>query len=258
MRSIGFLLLLLSISFPLQAQTALEMGSITYREAVADNDTTDSGGGDDSTGSNGGDAQAVSSEAKSIPTIPPWLLLPLAVALLSMGLSARKKRLAKSASFIAAVVAVLMASTSFRSAETQAQTGAYSCPQVSVPGSISITSADAGEASFNFDPSDAISLCSEYIGANYVGPGSLSMESVLTFQITNDSGVVLELDPAVFTEDAINTSIDNFPLGANTVNYQNMQVTPSDTQSDCENILDIGQSCTVTITANTVGDLTVT
>ena len=258
MRSMGFLLLLLSISFPLQAQTALEMGSITYREAVADNDTTDSGGGDDSTGSNGGDAQAVSSEAKSIPTIPPWLLLPLAVALLSMGLSARKKRLAKSASFIAAVVAVLMASTSFRSAETQAQTGAYSCPQVSVPGSISITSADAGEASFNFDPSDAISLCSEYIGANYVGPGSLSMESVLTFQITNDSGVVLELDPAVFTEDAINTSIDNFPLGANTVNYQNMQVTPSDTQSDCENILDIGQSCTVTITANTVGDLTVT
>ena len=258
MRSIGFLLLLLSISFPLQAQTALEMGSITYREAVADNDTTDSGGGDDSTGSNGGDAQAVSSEAKSIPTIPPWLLLPLAVALLSMGLSARKKRLAKSASFIAAVVAVLMASTSFRSAETQAQTGAYSCPQVSVPGSISITSADAGEASFNFDPSDAISLCSEYIGANYVGPGSLSMESVLTFQITNDSGVVLELDPAVFTEDAINTSIDNFPLGANTVNYQNMQVTPSDTQSDCGNILDIGQSCTVTITANTVGDLTVT
>ena len=258
MRSIGFLLLLLSISFPLQAQTALEMGSITYREAVADNDTTDSGGGDDSTGSNGGDAQAVSSEAKSIPTIPPWLLLPLAIALLSMGLSARKKRLAKSASFIAAVVAVLMASTSFRSAETQAQTGAYSCPQVSVPGSISITNADAGEASFNFDPSDAISLCSEYIGANYVGPGSLSMESVLTFQITNDSGVVLELDPAVFTEDAINTSIDNFPLGANTVNYQNMQVTPSDTQSDCENILDIGQSCTVTITANTVGDLTVT
>ena len=257
MRSIGFLVLLLSISLPLQAQTALEMGSITYREAVADNDTTDSGGGDDSTGSNGGDAQALSSEAKSIPTIPPWLLLPLAIALLSMGLSARKKRLAKSASFIA-VVAVLMASTSFRSAETQAQTGAYSCPQVSVPGSISITSADAGEASFNFDPSDAISLCSEYIGANYVGPGSLSMESVLTFQITNDSGVVLELDPAVFTEDAINTSIDNFPLGANTVNYQNMQVTPSDTQSDCESSLGIGQSCTVTITANTVGDLTVT
>ena len=258
MRSIGFLLLLLTISFPLQAQTALEMGSITYREAVADNDTTDSGGGDDSTGSNGGDAQALSSEAKSIPTIPPWLLLPLAIALLSMGLSARKKRLTKSASLIAAVVTVLMASTSFRSAETHAQTGAYSCPQVSVPGSISITSADAGEASFNFDPSDAISLCSEYIGANYIGPGSLSMESVLTFQITNDSGVVLELDPAVFAEDAINTSIDNFPLGVNTVNYQNMRVTPSDTQSGCESTLDIGQSCTVTITANTVGDLTVT
>ena len=258
MRSIGFLVLLLSISFPLQAQTALEMGSITYREAVADNNTTDSNDGDDSTDSNDGDAQALSTEAKSIPTIPPWLLLPLAIALLSMGLSARKKRLAKSASFIAAVVAVLMASTSFRSAETQAQTGAYSCPQVSVPGSISITSADAGEASFNFDPSDAISLCSEYIGANYIGPGSLSMESVLTFQITNDSGVVLELDPAVFTENAINTSIDNFPLGARTVNYQNMQVTPSDTQSDCESTLDIGQSCTVTITANTVGDLTVT
>ena len=211
MRSIGFLVLLLSISFPLQAQTALEMGSITYREAVADNNTTDSNDGDDSTDSNDGDAQALSTEAKSIPTIPPWLLLPLAIALLSMGLSARKKRLAKSASFIAAVVAVLMASTSFRSAETQAQTGAYSCPQVSVPGSISITSADAGEASFNFDPSDAI-----------------------------------------------NTSIDNFPLGANTVNYQNMQVTPSDTQSDCESTLGIGQSCTVTITANTVGDLTVT
>ena len=234
MRYSVLLTTLFTMTLPAQAQTSLEMGSITYRAAAA-------------------------APAQAVPATPIWLVILAAAALLWIGVRFHKLYQPNIFSALGLpVVTGCLAYSAFSIGTIEAQTPSYSCPQANVPGTVSITNVSAGEVKLTYDPSAAIALCSQYIGTNYVGPGTLTMQSLLAFQITNDTGVTLELDAATFTQGTISTSIQNFPSGTNTVNYTNMQVTPTESQSGCGSSLAVGQSCTVTMTADTVGDLTVT
>ena len=129
---------------------------------------------------------------------------------------------------------------------------------MAVSGTVNITDASTGSADLEYDSSEAIEECSAYIGANYAGAGTLAMTTSLTFTITNSTGAALQLDAAEFATDPINTSIDDFVLGANTVDYTDMVVTPSDGDSWCGNSLEDGVSCEITMEADTTGTLAVT
>ena len=89
------------------------------------------------------------------------------------------------------------------------------------------------------------------------GPHPLD-DDFARFTITNSTGASLQLNAAEFATNPINTSIDDYVLGANNVDYTDMVVTPSNGTSGCGNRLANGASCEITMQADTVGTLTVT
>jgi len=196
-----------------------------------------------------------------IPILPLWAMTFMGFCLAAVGAftSRRQKFWAKSlCALISAtsVLAVVITGLQVNSAEAQAPN--YECPDVAVSGTVNITDASAGSAGLEYDPSEAIEECGAYIGANYAGPGTLTMTTSLRFTITNSTGASLQLNAAEFATNPINTSINDFVLGANNVDYTNMVVTPSNGTSGCGNRLANGASCEITMQADTVGTLTVT
>ncbi len=197
----------------------------------------------------------------SIPILPFWAmaLMGLCVAACGAFTVRRHKLWAKSSlALISATSVLALAITGLQVKSVEAQPPSYECPEVNVPGTVNITDASTGSADLDYDPSDAIEECGAYIGANYAGPGTLTMKTLLRFTITNSTGATLQLDAAEFATNPINTSIDGFVLGANTVDYTDMVVTPSNGDSGCGPRLADGASCEITMQADTTGTLTVT
>jgi len=196
-----------------------------------------------------------------IPILPVWALALLSFFIASFGTFTlrRHKMWARSLfALISATSFLAVTITGVHVSSVEAQPPSYECPGVAVSGTVNITDASAGSADLEYDPSEAIEECGAYIGANYAGPGTLTMTTSLSFTITNSTGAALQLDAAEFATDPINTSIDDFVLGANTVDYTDMVVTPSNGDSECGNSLAEGASCNITIQADTTGTLTVT
>ena len=196
-----------------------------------------------------------------IPILPFWAMAFMGFCLAAVGAFTlrRKKLWAKSLCVLisaTSVLAVVVAGLQVNSVEAQQPN--YECPNVAVSGTVNITDASAGSADLEYDPSQAIEECGGYIGANYAGPGTLTMTTSLRFTITNSTGASLQLNAAEFATNPINTSIDDYVLGANNVDYTDMVVTPSNGTSGCGNRLASGASCEITMQADTVGTLTVT
>ena len=64
-----------------------------------------------------------------------------------------------------------------------AQAPNYECPDVAVSERMPRLGLQ-----LEYDPSEAIEECGGYIGANYAGPGTLTMTTSLRFTITNSTG----------------------------------------------------------------------
>ena len=202
-----------------------------------------------------------SADGVDIPILPFWALTILGAVLAAFGAFTlrRHKVWAKSLFALISATSILAVTVSgLQVSSVEAQAPNYECPDVAVSGTVNITDASTGSADLEYDPSEAIEECGAYIGANYAGPGTLTMTTSLTFTLTNSTGAALQLDAAEFATDPINTSIDDFVLGANTVDYTDMVVTPSDGDSECGNSLEDGVSCEITMEADTTGTLAVT
>ena len=196
-----------------------------------------------------------------IPILPFWALafLGLFVAIFGASHLRRHKMWARSLfALISATSVSALTIIGLQVSSVEAQQSNYQCPNVAVSGTVNITDASTGSADLEYDPSEAIEQCGGYIGANYSGPGTLTMTTSLMFTITNSTGAMLQLNAAEFATDPINTSIDDFVLGANNVDYTDMVVTPSNGASGCGNRLADGASCEITMQADTIGTLTVT
>lgn len=196
-----------------------------------------------------------------IPILPLWAMAFMGFCLAAVGAFTlrRQKFWAKSlCALISATSVLAVVITGLQVNSVEAQQPNYECPDVAVSGTVNITDASAGSADLEYDPSEAIEECGGYIGANYAGPGTLTMTTSLRFTITNSTGASLQLNAAEFATNPINTSIDDFVLGANNVDYTDMVVTPSNGTSGCGNRLANGASCEITMQADTVGTLTVT
>ena len=87
---------------------------------------------------------------------------------------------------------------------------------MAVSGTVNITDASAGSADLEYDPSEAIEECGGYIGANYAG--HRSYDDAFAGFTSISTGASLQLNSREFVlRQAINTSIDDFVLGANNV-----------------------------------------
>ena len=202
-----------------------------------------------------------SADGVDIPILPFWALTILGAVMAVFGAFTLRRREVGAKSLFALISATSFLAVSISGLQVssvEAQAPNYECPDVAVSGTVNITDASTGSADLEYDPSEAIEECGGYIGANYAGPGTLTMTTSLRFTITNSTGTSLQLDAADFATNPINTSIEDFVLGANNVDYTDMVVTPSNGASGCGNRLANGASCEITMQADTVGTLTVT
>jgi len=224
---------LMSVALPVTAQ--VDIGVIEYR-AVVDTPLA----------------------PNPVPAMPTWSMALITALVAVFGLLAARtyRGVARLLSVFAVGIAITAGATIFRSGPVQAQQS-YDCGNFEIDGTVNITDPDQGATNFQYDPSAAIEACAQILLVTYLNPGTLTATAVITFTVTNVSGVALELDPARFTDEAQTTSVDNYQAGGQTFNYTDVLVTPSNAQSQCGDLLQDGASCEVTVDVATTGNLAV-
>jgi len=236
-RSTLIMVALMSVALPVTAQ--VDIGVIEYR-AVTDTPLA----------------------PNPVPAMPTWSMALITALVAVFGFFAERtyRGVARLLSVFVVGIAITAGATIFRSGPVQAQQS-YDCGNFEIDGTVNITDPDEGATNFQYDPSAAIAACAQILltpGPDaYAGPGTLTATAVITFTVTNVSGVALELDPARITDEAQTTSVDNYQAGGQTFNYTDVLVTPSNAQSQCGDLLQDGASCEVTVDVATTGDLAV-
>lgn len=235
--NLGLALSLLALSAPALAQ--VDIGSIGYSEQQ----------------------QATSAAPTSVPFLPAWAMVALALLVAGGGVFATRLRSTFSKVLTMASVGIIVAAavTGLRIEPAHAQNADYTCtPNVSITGAVTIEDAAGGSANFEYDPSAAVAECAETL-AGYTGPGTLAVDVTVTFTVTNSSGVALDLEEASFTTDETLTDagFENFAVGNLSVSYTTLSVDVSNIQSACGATLANGADCEVSVDVDTSGDLAV-